>query len=415
MAAMPSSFAYANEELGFVFNEQLQNILSRELKLQYDGHSAKLDVEDYVFTRSRLEEKDEYFSEIENIHYCNESIQGLELCNITSTLDESGHFKKGASASINSEKIKEDIDKLTEDIKKEPQNGRFKMSEEGKLVVSQKSSVGYKLDVDQTVAEVILAIKDPKGSKVSMAIEEVRPEISTENISSLGIKELIAHGESNFRGSPKNRIHNIKVATERFNGVILKPGQEFSFTTLLGPVDEESGYKEELVIKENKTIPEFGGGVCQVSTTMFRAALNAGFEIIERRNHAYPVQYYSPQGTDATIYLPSPDLRFLNNTNSHALIQAKIEGTILSFDVYGTSDGREVELEGPQVTERTPDGGMKTVLYQNVKDENGIYILRDVFKSFYDNPDKYHEPEFTKKPKDWSNKQWDAYKKQHGL
>ncbi len=241
------------------------------------------------------------------------------------------------------------------------------------------------------------------------------PEIETKKIDKFYFKDLLGKGESNFAGSPPNRIHNIKTAIKKFHGLILKPEEEFSFTTLLGPVDEESGYKEELVIKQNKTIPEFGGGVCQVSTTMFRAALNAGFKITERHNHAYPVQYYSPQGTDATVYIPSPDLRFINDSPDFVLIQAKIEKTILTFELWGKSDGRQVEIEGPIVTEKSPNGRLKTVLYQVVKDKNGNLLRKDTFKSSYDNPDNYHEPEFKSKPENWSNKQWEEYKIQHNL
>lgn len=148
---------------------------------------------------------------------------------------------------------------------------------------------------------------------------------------------------------------------------------------------------------------------------MFRVALNTGLPITERHNHAYPVQYYAPQGTDATIYVPKPDFKFLNDTPGYILVQAKIEGTILSFDMFGTSDGRKVELEGPKVTERTADGKLKTVLYQIVNNSEGTLVRKDTFKSFYDNPAKYHEPQFTSKPSDWSGKQWDEYKAVHGL
>src|SRR6185369_10179137 len=116
---------------------------------------------------------------------------------------------------------------------------------------------------------------------------------------------------SNFKGSPKNRRHNITVGVEKMKGVIVPQGAEFSFNEHLGPVDGEHGFLPELVIKKNGTVPEFGGGLCQVSSTTFRAAMTAGLPITQRRNHAYAVQYYSPQGTDATIYPGSADLKFI--------------------------------------------------------------------------------------------------------
>jgi vancomycin resistance protein YoaR len=200
--------------------------------------------------------------------------------------------------------------------------------------------------------------------------------------------------------------------------VLIKPGEEFSFIKILGPVDESTGYLPELVIKVDKTIPEYGGGMCQVSTTCFRAALNSGLKITARTNHAYPVQYYAPQGTDATVYIPNPDLRFLNDTPEYILIQTHIEGTQLTFDFYGTSDGRQTKIVGPTVTSRGAGGAMKTVLYQEVYDANENLLRKSEFKSSYDSPSKYPHPgeqKITEKPSDWSSKEWKAYKKANGL
>jgi vancomycin resistance protein YoaR len=234
----------------------------------------------------------------------------------------------------------------------------------------------------------------------------------------MGIRKKIGHGESNFRGSPKNRIHNIHNAAGKFEGVVVPPGETFSFVKNLGPVDASTGYKEELVIKNHKTIPEFGGGVCQVSTTLFRAAVNTGLKITERRNHAYPVQYYAPQGTDATVYIPKPDLQFINDTPGYILIQPYFQGTILSFDIFGTSDGRQVETEGPILLKRTSDGGKKYVYYQIIKDKDGNQLAKNGFWSFYQNAASFHDhqPEIlTSKPKDWSGKEWKRYKREHGM
>ncbi|MEA1926083.1 MAG: VanW family protein [Patescibacteria group bacterium] len=407
--------AFACDESDFLFNKELQNLLSRSIVLEQEKDKTIIEVKDYVSWQPDLKIKSGYISEIENIYRCNENAKEFILCEITLPLEYTNHPKKGAKVSVNNEKIKQHLTELSENIKREPINGRFRISEDGELSVLERSRSGRALNIDKTAITIRSAIMDVKKSRIPLIIEEVKPEISTKNIGSIGIKDHLGHGESNFRGSPRNRVYNIKLSTEKFNGIILKPKEEFSFASILGPVDGKRGYKKELVIKKDETIPEFGGGICQVSTTMFRVALDAGFKITKRQNHAYPVQYYNPQGMDATVYLPSPDLRFINNTSGFVLIQASINGTKLSFDAYGTSDGREVEIKGPRVTARTPGGGLKTILYQNVKNKNGSYIIKDIFKSFYDSPDKYHKPKFTTKPKDWSNKQWKEYKQQHNL
>lgn len=163
------------------------------------------------------------------------------------------------------------------------------------------------------------------------------------------IVEIIGTGHSNFAGSPSNRIHNIRVGAERYHGLIIPPHEEFSVLKNLGPVNRESGYLPELVIKNNQTIPEYGGGLCQVSTTLFRAALDTGLTITARQNHSYRVSYYEPAGTDAAIYNPWPDLKFINDTDTHIMIQARIVGSDLYFDFWGTHDGRQVSVGKPVI------------------------------------------------------------------
>jgi vancomycin resistance protein YoaR len=185
----------------------------------------------------------------------------------------------------------------------------------------------------------------------------------------------------------------------------------------LGEVDGEHGYLPELVIKNNRTEPEFGGGICQVSTTVFRAAIYSGMKITQRRNHAYPVKYYAPYGMDATVYIPKPDLAFVNNTPGAILVQSTIEGTELTFRFYGTKDGRSVAINGPHILQSNPDGSMKTVFSQLVTDASGDSLINDSFWSNYKSPSLFPHPGeetiYKEKPAGWSKKQWDEYKKIH--
>lgn len=179
--------------------------------------------------------------------------------------------------------------------------------------------------------------------------KKAHAEIS-DDLKMLGIETLIGTGRSAFAGSPVNRIHNIGVGVSKFNGVLIKPGEEFSFNEQLGPVDASTGYRPELVIKAEGTIPEYGGGLCQVSSTMYRAALLAGLPITERAPHSYAVSYYAQiygYGLDATIYPGVRDIKFINDTPGHILVQSYTEGTQAYFKFYGTDDGRSVEMEGP--------------------------------------------------------------------
>jgi len=208
-------------------------------------------------------------------------------------------------------------------------------------------------------------------NELQLPIIESSPKIQLSDTNRLGINELISVGESNFAGSTSNRIVNIRVGSLKYNGVIVKPGEEFSFNKNLGDVDAAHGFLPELVIKPQGVIPEFGGGLCQVSTTVFRAAMNAGFPITQRRNHSFAVQYYAPQGTDATIYPGASDLKFINNSSTPMMIRTRIDGSKLYFEFYGTKDDRTVTFEGPTQYDKKSDGSMKATWTRHVT-MNGV-------------------------------------------
>ncbi len=204
-----------------------------------------------------------------------------------------------------------------------------------------------------------LETSDEKILSFDVPVEKMAPKIQTGDINNLGIKELIGRGSSRFVGSIPNRIYNINLASSRFKGVLIKPGEIFSFNKTLGDVSVFTGYKQAYIIKDGKTILGDGGGVCQVSTTLFRAALNAGLPIIERRAHSYRVGYYeqdSPPGIDATVYAPTTDLKFKNDTDSYLLIQPVIDTrkATLVFEIYGSKDGRVATVSKPVVTDIVP-------------------------------------------------------------
>ena len=373
----------------------------------------------FLKIRPALKVSEKYNSEIENIYFNPAENQAAKIYfRFISRQQDLYHTRISTNLSVSEENLKTYLEKTRSETRIEAQNAKLAFSE-GRASAFAVSKDGYEISSDESLNSIVSDLKNnPYVKDVNLAVNIIKPSVSSSDVEQYGIKELIATGTSNFRGSPKNRIHNIGVGARRFNGVLVKPGEEFSFIKTLGPVDKSTGYLPELVIKVDKTIPEYGGGMCQVSTTCFRAALNAGLKITARTNHAYPVQYYAPQGTDATVYIPNPDLRFMNDTPGYILIQTHIEGTQLSFDFYGTSDGRETKLVGPTVTSRGEGGAMKTVLYQEVYDTSGKLLRKAEFKSSYDSPSKYPHPgqeKITEKPSDWSSKEWKEYKKANGM
>ncbi len=242
-----------------------------------------------------------------------------------------------------------------------PLDAKFKI-ENGRVAEFQASRVGVSIDRDQTTVNIIAALNDEKKSEAALATKEQAPQYETTDANQIGITELVAVGKTNFAGSPVNRRHNIKTGAEKLNGLLIKPGETFSTITAVGPVDGKNGYKQELVIKGNRTVPEYGGGLCQIGTTLFRLVLNAGLPVVERRNHSYRVSYYEPPvGMDATIYEPKPDFRFTNDFTTPLLLQTRVVGNDLIFEFYGTKDDRVSKTTTPRIYNLVKPGPKKVI------------------------------------------------------
>ena len=239
-------------------------------------------------------------------------------------------------------------DEIASTTDQAPIEAKFEIKD-GRVMEFQASQDGFKLNIEASFAKLESELINNQQSQIELVRTELKSKVLTSDINGFGISEIIGIGESNFSGSPKNRCHNIKNGAETLNGILIKPGEEFSLNNALGKINAATGYLPELVIKGNRTIPEYGGGLCQIGTTIFRVALSAGLPITQRRPHTYRVSYYEPAGTDATIYNPWPDMRFINDTGHHILIQSRIEGDNLYFDFWGTNDGRVVEMTEPTI------------------------------------------------------------------
>jgi len=253
-------------------------------------------------------------------------------------------------------------EELAPKINREPQDAVFKESL-GKVVEFKPGRDGVVIDQGEVTEKLIgatndLETTDSKSVSFEVSPKLTGPKVSTDMVNNMGIRELIGIGKSNFKGSILPRIHNINHASQKLNGVLIPPGETASFNDILGDVSQLTGYKQAYIIKDGKTILGDGGGVCQTSTTLFRAVLDAGLPVIERRAHAYRVSYYEqgfPPGLDATIYSPTTDFKFKNDTPGHILIQTKTDPKNLSltYEIYGTSDGRVVDLSAPVVSSIT--------------------------------------------------------------
>ncbi len=260
-------------------------------------------------------------------------------------------------------KLNSVILKIAEAINRDPQNPKFEFNGT-KVVEFQPALDGITLNTDK-LKELLtstldnIAESNDKNFSFDIPVTKKAPEISTDQVNNLGIKELIGRGTSTYFHSIPGRIFNVNLAASKINGTVVKPGDIFSFNQTLGDVSKFTGYKEAYIISEGHTILGDGGGVCQVSTTLFRAVLNTGLPITERAAHAYRVGYYeqnSPPGLDATVYSPSPDLKFKNDTPGYVLIVAKNnpKNYSLVFELYGTNDGRIATISKPVTSNIIP-------------------------------------------------------------
>lgn len=234
-----------------------------------------------------------------------------------------------------------------------------------KVVTLREGKDGQKVDEAELKRQVLsllqsaIQLDKPEDITIAVPIQIVPAAVAEDKADSMGIKEEIGTGTSLFHGSIEARAFNINLAASRLNGTVIKPGETFSFDKTVGDISSLNGYKQAYVIQNGKTVLGDGGGVCQVSTTLFRAALNAGLPIVERNAHAYRVGYYeqdSGPGIDAAIYTPNIDLKFKNDTNHHILIQSYVDldSQQITFTLYGTKDNREVTMTKPVVVSETP-------------------------------------------------------------
>ncbi|MBN1977436.1 MAG: VanW family protein [Anaerolineae bacterium] len=316
-------------------------------------------------------------------------------------------------AALNEEALRTYLAALAPSLAISPVDARYNLNPDaGQLEPISPSAEGRVLDVGASTVRIVQELA--AGNRyVSLVVQPVPPRYpDTATAEELGVADLVAEGESYFIGSPAGRDHNIRLAARKFHGVVVAPGETFSFNTYLGPVTAEEGYDESFITAGEQLQMGIGGGICQVSTTAFRAAFWGGYPIVERWYHYQRVGYYELRGggvgMDATVYSPQVDLKFLNDRPYPLLIQTEVDDKAhqLVFRFYSTDDGRRVEMEGPEVTDETDPGppiysldedmapgtvvkwqsavgGLTATIVREVYSADGNLISRDVFVSKY--------------------------------
>lgn len=329
-----------NTFFSLMYEDKAATVSAREINLGYD--SKLLAIQAIGIGRSK-----DYFSDISII------LQAYT----------NGVYLK-PSFTYSEEKLKEKIDPIVKGVEKKPIDAQFKF-ENNRVTTFKPSKDGLSVDIPELIKQISsksnIAVSSNKQKIITINIPTkiAKPSITTDEVNDLGIKELIGTGTSLFQHSIQNRIYNVTLASTRLNGILIKPGEIFSFNNALGDISSFTGYQQAYIIQNGRTVLGDGGGVCQVSTTLFRAALDAGLPITERWAHAYRVGYYeqdSGPGLDATVYSPINDLKFKNDTENYILMQTEIDPTILklTFYLYGTNDGRISTVNKPVILSQSP-------------------------------------------------------------
>lgn len=270
-------------------------------------------------------------------------------------------FEFPLDISYDKQPITEALSHLTDLYEKDPINAKFQF-ESGKVVVFEKEKDGLHIEAKRALSEVDNVIKKliihPSSTTILVKSTIIKPKITLSQTNTYGIEELIGEGNSDYAHSIPQRIHNLLLGASKFNGVLIPKGATFSFNDTVGDISSTTGYQPAYIIKEGRTVLGDGGGICQVSTTVFRAVLNAGLPIAEYHSHAYRVGYYendAKPGLDATVFGPTVDFKFVNDTPASILIQttADEKNHKLSFKFYGKKDNRSIQLTSPILSDYT--------------------------------------------------------------
>ncbi|MBD3366009.1 hypothetical protein GF360_01555 [candidate division WWE3 bacterium] len=273
----------------------------------------------------------------------------LEYVSVAKTDGDLGEGE--LSLKLNTKTFESYLERLAEKVNVLPRGLVTEETEEGQVLEFEIIEEGEELDIKAFTEDFKEALFE---NKEKVAVTTI-PTNNSSDLTKYGIFALLGRGESDYSGSGASRVHNLTLAAERASGVLVPPGETYSLNQAVGAISGATGYNSAWIISNGRTILGAGGGVCQTSTTLFRAVLNSGLPVVERHPHAYRVSYYEqdkPVGFDASIYQPALDFRFKNDTPNYVLVQAESmpEESKLAFNIYGTPDGREVEITDPEIT-----------------------------------------------------------------
>lgn len=303
--------------------------------------------------------------------------------------------------------LKKTFKRAVDRIDKPARSARYAWRKGAFVVVPERT--GYVTDREPAYEVFYKSISDIESDEVSLPAKTSQPQVTAASLPDPKNLQLIARGTSNYYGSTRARRVNIANAARKIDGTVVGRGENFSFLQALGGITVQNGFVSGLVISGGRTIEGLGGGVCQVSTTAFRALYNAGFPVVERNQHSYRVKYYEPAvGFEAAVYDPGVDLRMKNDTSAPILVRAFNNNakSYLEVQIWGIKPKRTVRVSRARITSSTPHPPARTIVNPRLRRgvvrqvdwaQNGytMYITRtikDASGARYDRVDTNYRP-----------------------
>lgn len=236
------------------------------------------------------------------------------------------------TAKYNADKLNNLMEHLQSMIERPASNAALSMITGGVIPEQQ----GCKLETNVLRPLVVSAFMESEDNVVALPVTILYPEVTVADMTKNGISKALSVYSTIFNDKDINRTANIKLATSKINGHMIYPGAVFSFNEIVGPREKKYGFKEATEIIDGEFVPGIGGGICQVSSTLYNVVLLANLDIVERYNHSKPLSYI-PMGRDATVAFDVLDFKFTNHTAEPLMIMADVKGNKLMVGIFGKS------------------------------------------------------------------------------
>lgn len=268
-----------------------------------------------------------------------------------------------------------DIDKIHNEIYKEPVNAYYTTNPY--VVYPHENGVDFNISVDEAKA-MLNDVKD----EYEIPLKYTAPSVTTNMIGTEAFPDLLAKFSTNYNARDTDRTTNLRLAAEKINGTVLMPGETFSYNTVVGERTIAAGYKEAAMYQNGEVVDGLGGGICQISTTLYNAVLYSNLEIVERRNHQF-VPSYAKAGRDATVVYGSIDFKFKNTRNYPVKILCTVSGGVAKCEIYGLKENPDYDVEITSRVTETTATSIKSETYKTVRQNGQVISSERINKDTY--------------------------------